>query len=65
MTKREAAIVSARTGPLIGDLEDYRRYVETLLVRTVGDKDLKDMAVGFEIREQSHQDVLIVFRWNA
>ncbi len=35
MTKKEAAIISAYTGILIGDMEDYHRYIEIILGRPV------------------------------
>ena len=35
MTKREAAIVSAYTGVLIGDFDEVHKYIEELLGRPV------------------------------
>lgn len=35
MTKKEAAIISAYTGILIGDMEDFHRYIEKILGKSI------------------------------
>jgi hypothetical protein len=56
MTKREAAIVSAYTGYLLGDLRDRQTYVEELLQRPVFTHELADPAFEKEISEKAKPD---------
>lgn len=51
MTKREAAIVTAYTGILIGEFSDFHKYVEEIMRRPVfthemGDKKTVDRIKG-------------------
>lgn len=54
MTKREAAIVSAYTGVLLGEFSDMHEYVEKLLDRPVFTHEFgnKDFAIFIEIESK-------------
>jgi len=43
MTKREAAIISAYTGILIGDFNDMHKYIEEIAGRAVFTHELPDV----------------------
>lgn len=54
MNKKEAAIVSAYTGYLIGDFEDFHKYVEQILQKPVFTHSLPELMN--EIHEKSKAD---------
>lgn len=56
MTKREAAIVSAYTGYLIGEFSDFQAYAEEVMGRPVFILELP--ALEDEIREKSKKDFI-------
>lgn len=56
MTTREAAIVSAYTGVLIGELSDMQTYVEEIMGRPVWTHEMGTKAVAEAIREKSKDD---------
>lgn len=56
MTKREAAIVSAYTGYLIGDFNEIHKYIEEIMGRPVFVHELADLKLNGEIRERSKKD---------
>lgn len=56
MTKREAAIVSAYTGVLIGDFDEMHKYIEELLGRPVFTHELAAPVIQAKIRELSKKD---------
>jgi len=58
MTKREAAIVSAYTGFLIGEFADCHKYIEEIIGRPVWTHELGDKNVINKIKELSRNDFL-------
>ena len=56
MTKREAAIVAAYTGYLIGDFSDMHKYIEGILKRPVFTHELGNMQLRHEIEKKSKED---------
>ena len=58
MKRREAAIVSAYTGILLGDFSDMHEYIETILGRPVFTHELASKQVMDEIREASKSDFI-------
>jgi hypothetical protein len=58
MTKREAAIVSAFTGILIGKFDDMHRYIEKILDRPVFTHELASKRLAYEIKEKSKADFI-------
>lgn len=58
MTKREAAIVSAYTGILLGDFEDMHKYIDEIMGRYVFSHELGEKAIVEEIKNRSTQDFL-------
>lgn len=54
MTKREAAIISAYTGYLIGDINEMYKYINEIMGRTVF---THEVSILFdEIRERAKND---------
>lgn len=60
MTKREAAIVSAYTGYLIGPFDEYHRYVEEKLGRQVQTAELRDPAIEKDIQSAAFGDFITI-----
>lgn len=60
MTKKEAAIITAYTGVLIGTFEDYHKYVEQLLEGPVYVHELKDEGFVGTIREKAKADFVSI-----
>ena len=58
MTKREAAIVSAYTGFLIGEFGDMHKYIEEIVGRPVWTHELGNRDVFNRIKELSRNDFL-------
>lgn len=56
MTKREAAIVSAHTGILIGDFDEVQKYAAELLRHPVFVHQMASEAFWDELNEKSLQD---------
>ena len=56
MTKREAAIVSAYTGVLIGDFNEMHRYIEEIMGRQVFAHELS--YISDEITKRSKNDFM-------
>ncbi len=56
MTKREAAIVSAYTGFMIGEFHEMHVYVEKLLSRSVWTHEFANKRLMEEIREKAKND---------
>lgn len=56
MTRKEAAIVSAYTGYLIGEFADFHQYVEKLFNRPVFTHELPRLEK--ELQEKSKQDFI-------
>ena len=58
MTKREAAIISAYTGFLIGEFQDFHEYVEEILGRPIQTIEM----ISEDIWEQFHEKSLKDFQ---
>ena len=58
MTKKEAAIVTAYTGILIGEFSDLHEYIEKILGRPVFTHELADKELWVEIKEKSRKDFI-------
>lgn len=58
MNKREAAIVSAYTGILIGDFSEMHAYIEEKLRRSVWTHELGISEVVEEVKAASKQDFI-------
>lgn len=56
MTKREAAIVSAYTGYLIGEFSDFQAYAEEIMGRPIFTHDLTRLE--YELKEKSKKDFM-------
>lgn len=56
MTKREAAVVSAYTGVLLGDFSDMHEYIEEVMERPVFTHELGNTVVVAELKEKSKKD---------
>ncbi len=58
MTKREAAILSAFTGLLIGSFLDMHKYIEEIMRRPVFTHELANEEIVAEIKEKSRHDFM-------
>lgn len=58
MTKREAAIVSAYTGILIGDFSEMHKYVEEIFDRPVFTAEFASEDFFKEIKNKSAKDFI-------
>lgn len=58
MTKREAAIVSAYTGYLIGEFSDFHSYAEEIMERPIFTHEFPDIA--YELKEKSKKDFMSI-----
>jgi hypothetical protein len=58
MIKREAAIVTAYTGILIGAFSDFHQYAEEVMERPIWTHEFADKDVWNELREKSRQDFI-------
>lgn len=56
MTKREAAIISAYTGILIGSFDDFHDYVEEIMGMPIYTHEIAH--ISDEIKEKSKKDFL-------
>ena len=56
MTKKEAAIVSAYTGIMLGEFSDMHQYIEEILERPVWTHELANEQVVQEIKDKSRND---------
>ena len=56
MTKRECAIVSAYTGILCGDFNEFHKYVEEKMGRPVWTHEFANKTLWEVIRELSKED---------
>ena len=56
MTKTEAAIVTAYTGVVIGEFDDFQKYAESLMGRPVFTHELPGLADV--IKEKSRNDFM-------
>ncbi|HEY5688049.1 MAG TPA: hypothetical protein VIS27_07070 [Yeosuana sp.] len=60
MKIREAAIVSAYTGILIGNFEDMHEYIEEILKRPVFIHELVDSDLVAKIKEKAKSDFISI-----
>ena len=58
MTKREAAIVSAYTGILIGEFGDFHKYAEEIIGGPIWTHKFGDKKFTNKIKELSRNDFL-------
>lgn len=58
MTKREAAIVSAYTGIMLGSFSDMHGYVEEILGRPVWTHEFANDKTVEEIKQKSKNDFI-------
>ncbi len=58
MTKREAAIVGAYTGYLLGSFPDMHAYITEILKRPVFTHEMATEQVRDEIQEKSKEDFI-------
>lgn len=56
MTAREAAIVTAYTGFLIGDFDEAHRYIEHVMDRAVWTHEMGDREFMERVREAAKAD---------
>jgi len=58
MTKKEAAIISAYTGILLGEFSDMHEYIEQILGRPVWTHQLANEDISNEIKNKSRDDFM-------
>lgn len=58
ITKREAAIISAYTGYLMGSFSEMHKYIEEIIGRPVWTHELANKFIADEIREKSKNDFI-------
>ena len=58
MTKKEAAIISAYTGVLLGEFSDMHEYIEQILGRPVWTHQLANEDIHNEIKNKSRDDFI-------
>ncbi len=58
MTQKEAAIVSAYTGYLIGSFDEMHKYIEELMDRPVMTHEMGSKDIADEIRRKSKEDFI-------
>ncbi len=58
MNKREAAIVSAYTGILLGNFDELHSYIEEILGRPVFTHELASTGLVHDIKEKTKKDFL-------
>jgi len=56
MTKREAAIVAAYTGVMIGEFQEMHQYIEEIMGRPIQTFELGLDHVFNQIKEKSRED---------
>ena len=60
MTKREAAIMSAYTGFLLGEFSELQKYISEIMGRDVMTHELGDAEFAKKVRMLSHKDILTI-----
>jgi len=58
MTKKEAAIITAFTGYLVGNFDTAHVYFESILKRPIFTHELADKKIAIEIKEAARADFL-------
>lgn len=62
MNKREAAIIAAYTGTLLGDFGTMHEYIEKILERPVFTHELAFEEVCKEIKEAAYDDFMEIHK---
>jgi hypothetical protein len=60
MTKREAAIVGAYTGYLLGDFTDMHEYITEIMERPVFTHELGNEKIREEIKQKAKPDFISI-----
>lgn len=60
MTKREAAIVGAYTGILLGKFDDLHEYIEQIMERPVFSHELADKQTFEQIKAKAKPDFISI-----
>ena len=60
MNKREAAVISAFTGILIGDFSEMHQYIEQVLGRAVWTHELAGKEFNEKLKEAAKPDFLAI-----
>lgn len=60
ITKREAAIISAYTGYLIGEFDEMHKYIQEKLERPVWTHEMASAELWEEIREKAKPDFISI-----
>lgn len=60
MTKREAAIIGAYTGVLLGKFDDMHSYIEEIMGRPVWTHELANEATMNAIKTKSRSDFIAI-----
>ncbi len=58
MTKDEAAIVTAYTGVLIGEFDDFSKYAEKIIGRSIMTHELASKEMWKELRSAARNDFI-------
>lgn len=58
MTKREAAIVSAFTGIMLGNFSELHAYIEEIMDRPVWTHEMADPITMGQIKEKAKKDFI-------
>ena len=58
MTKRECAVITAYTGVLCGDFNEFHKYIEELFDRPIYTHELADEELWEQIKERSKHDFI-------
>lgn len=56
ITKREAAIISAYTGILLGEFSEMCKYAEQIMKRPIWTYEYADKNIADEIKQKSKKD---------
>lgn len=62
MNKREAAVIGAYTGILLGDMSELHAYVEEIMGRGVMTHELASKRVTKQIKEKAKPELLSICR---
>lgn len=60
MNKREAAVIGAYTGILMGDFSDMHKYIEEIMGRPLFTHEMASKEVIAEIKNKSKKDFLAI-----
>jgi len=60
MTRREAAIVTAYTGLLVGSFDDFHEYAEEIMERPIFTHEFGYTSMANTIQEKSRKDFISI-----